>query len=106
MTTLVAVTLVIRGAIYTMDPSRPRAEVAVVQDGKFACVGSAKECPAPAGAQVIDLAGGSAVPGLTDAHGHVLSFGRLLESVDLRGCKDEAECVAPIAARAKERPPG
>jgi predicted amidohydrolase YtcJ len=33
----------------------------------------------------IDLAGGLAVPGLTDAHAHLLGLGAELEEVDLRG---------------------
>ncbi len=81
-----------------MDPSTPRASVAVIERGKFSCVG---ECSIPAGARVIDVA--SAVPGLADAHGHVASFGRTLVNVDLSGAKDEDECVRRIVERAKTK---
>jgi hypothetical protein len=88
--------IVLRGPIYTMDPSKPRAAMAVIEHGKFSCVGA---CSIPEGARVLDV--GSAVPGLADAHGHVASFGRTLENVDLSGAKDEDECVRRIAERAK-----
>lgn len=101
--------LVIRGGtIHTMDPSRPRAEMAVAEGGRFTCVGSESEC-APrvrAGARVVDLRGGAALPGLADAHGHVASLGFAMRNVDLGGARDEGECVARLAERAKTTPPG
>ncbi len=46
------------------------------------------------------------MPGLADAHGHVLELGLALSSVDLRGARDEQECVARIRERALTVPPG
>ncbi len=91
-----------------MDPSRPRAEMAVAVGGRFTCVGSRNECGprAPPGARVVDLAGGTATPGLADAHGHVVSLGEALERADLRGAKSEVECIDRLEQRAASAPPG
>jgi predicted amidohydrolase YtcJ len=101
--------LVLRGGIiHTMDTAHPRADYALAVGGRWTCVGTELRCSpsAPPGAQVIDLRGGSAIPGLADAHGHVESLGRLLGDVDLRDARDEAECVARIAERARSTPAG
>jgi predicted amidohydrolase YtcJ len=101
--------LVLRGgAIHTMNAAQPRADYALAVGGRWACVGTEAHCApgAPPGAQVIDLRGGSALPGLADAHGHVASFGFFLGDVDLRGVHDEPDAVARIAERARSTPPG
>jgi predicted amidohydrolase YtcJ len=94
------------GVIHTLDPARPRATVAVARGGKLTCVGDASDCEVPRGARVIDLHGGGAVPGLADAHGHVLGYGMTLTEVDLTGCADEAACAARVADRARTARPG
>ncbi|MFT5430731.1 MAG: putative amidohydrolase YtcJ [Myxococcota bacterium] len=48
--------------------------------------------------RVIDLEGAFVVPRLTDAHGHLLSLGRSMEVVDLRGCRSITEVVARLRA--------
>lgn len=97
---------IVGGTLHTGDDSQPLAEVAVVEGGKFACVGSSRACPIPRGARVIDLHGGSAVPGLADAHGHVVALGRALVEVDLSGAKSERECVDRVVAAARKLPKG
>jgi len=102
-------TLVLRGGtVRTMDPAQPVAEVAVATGGRWTCVGTEQRCASSilVDAHVIDLRGGVALPGLADAHGHVAELGFVLQEVDLRGARDEAECVARIAERAHASPPG
>ena len=101
--------LVLRGgAIHTMDPAQPLVSVAVAVGGRWTCVGDEARCASrvPAGAEVIELHGGSALPGLADAHGHVAGLGVAMRAVDLRGARDEAECVQRIAERARAATPG
>ncbi|HWA58944.1 MAG TPA: amidohydrolase family protein [Gemmatimonadales bacterium] len=67
-------TLVVTGATLwdgTGAPARPATSV-VVRDGRIACIGSATQCPAPAGATRIDAAGRYLLPGLIDTHVHLL----------------------------------
>ncbi len=100
--------LLVVGRIHTMDPRRPLAGAALVRNGRFACVGEARECArrARAGARTVDLGGGSAVAGLADAHGHVLLLGRSLREVSCAGLRSEEECAGRAAARARETPAG
>lgn len=100
--------LLVGGLLYTLDPARPRAEAALARDGRLACVGSLADCEARArpGARRLDLGAGSAVPGIADAHGHVLGLGRSLDEVSCAGVRSPAGCVARAAERARALPPG
>jgi len=49
------------------------------------------------GIRVIDGNGQTLLPGLIDAHGHILSYGRLLLEVDLGGSLSETEAAQRVA---------
>ncbi|MGE0749965.1 MAG: amidohydrolase [Variibacter sp.] len=58
-------------------------------------------------AEQIDLHGATLLPGLIDAHPHLLHYGSLHEPlVDIQDAASHDEIVARIAARAKVTPPG
>ena len=74
---LAADTIIRNATIITIDPRSPRAEALAIRDGKFVAVGdndSVRDLVGP-GTEVLDLAGNTVVPGLIDAHIHVLSSG-------------------------------
>jgi len=100
--------LLVVGTLHTQDPSRPRAEAALIRGGRFACVGTREECEQRASASVrfIELGAGCATPGLIDAHGHVQFYGRSLSEVSCAGAASEAECAARAARAAAGIPPG
>ncbi len=100
--------LLVIGRIHTMDPARPVAAAALVRSGRFACVGSPSDCAAQAASDAIrlHLGDGCAVPGLADAHGHVLWYGRSKAEVSCDDSANEADCVARVAARASQVQPG
>jgi predicted amidohydrolase YtcJ len=100
--------LLVAGTLHTLDPSRPRAEAALVREGKFARVGTRAECEKAARPDLkyIELGQGSAVPGLIDAHGHPLLHGRMLAEVRLGGAKSEQECVERVARYSQFVPAG
>src|SRR5580692_2050760 len=50
-------------------------QVILIKDEKITTVGPAGDVQIPAGAQVIDLSGGTVLPGLIDGHTHVFGFG-------------------------------
>ena len=54
----------------------------------------------------VDLAGAVAVPGLQDAHGHIVSYGNSLVDVDLRACKTYDEVVQKVVERAGQTKEG
>ena len=93
--------IVTGGPIYTADSRRPRADALAVRDGRFVAVGSRAEVLAMKGAatRVIELAGGTVVPGLQDAHGHFLGLGAGLTSLDLRDTASLSSITAKVAAR-------
>jgi predicted amidohydrolase YtcJ len=70
--------LLVHGHLYTADPNHPWAEAMAVKAGRIVAIGDEKtaRAAAPRGAAVIDLHGRTALPGLVDAHVHLL-FGSL-----------------------------
>ena len=100
--------LLVEGTLYTLDPSRPKAQAALVRGGRFVRVGTVQQCEREAGegVKIVSVGGGCAVPGLVDAHGHPALHGRTLAQVRLTGARSEAECVERVAARASVEPAG
>jgi imidazolonepropionase-like amidohydrolase len=52
-----------------------RDAVVVIDDGRIAAVGPAAQVPLPTGSQVVDVGDRTIMPGLIDAHVHILSTG-------------------------------
>ena len=86
----------------------PDAEAVAILGDKILFVGSNADADAYRGAQtrVIDVRGGTILPGLVDSHTHVAGLGANLERVDLLDVETEEEAVALVAARAAETPAG
>ncbi|HUO50892.1 MAG TPA: amidohydrolase family protein, partial [Gemmatimonadaceae bacterium] len=89
--------------IYTVDDARPFADAMAIRGGKVAYVGSAAGAMALRGpkTRVVAYPGRTIVPGITDAHAHMLGLGVALSSVDLVGSASEDEMVARVVAHAK-----
>ena len=49
--------------------------------------------------RVIDLAGATVLPGLVDAHTHIVNLGTVLEQVDMVGVETEEDAVHLVAQR-------
>jgi predicted amidohydrolase YtcJ len=71
-TTTVADTVYTNGKIYTVNEAQPWVEAVAIKDGKFIAVGSADDVATVTGdsTEVVDLAGGFAMPGIGDTHIH------------------------------------
>lgn len=97
-----------RGVFYPVVPEGPVEGSLAVGDGRILAIGPDAEVARLIGpkTRVEDLDGRMAVPGLFDAHSHLLSLGRSLENVDLRGVASYEEVVRRVAARAAEIPKG
>lgn len=100
--------VVTNAVIHTADPDAPAAEAFAVDDGAFVAVGTTEEIEAFAGPDTerLDLDGLAVVPGLIDAHGHVLGLGRALRIVDLVGTESPEEIAALVREAAAGRDPG
>src|SRR6266478_3540017 len=92
------------GRIYTVDNARPEASALAVRGARVLFVGSDREAKALAGpsTQVIDLHGATVVPGIIDAHAHLLGLGNMLQRVNLAGSTSYDEVIARVKAWAKD----
>jgi predicted amidohydrolase YtcJ len=79
--------IVTNARIHTADAARPLAQALAVRDGRLVFVGDSAGAFALRGpaTRVVDLAGRTVIPGMVDAHGHLLGLGLGLRNVDLVG---------------------
>ncbi|MGX1135144.1 putative amidohydrolase YtcJ [Streptomyces glaucescens] len=105
-----AADLVVRNAkIHTGDPGRPQAQAVAVRDGRVTAVGDDQDM-APhvgAGTKVVDALGRRVVPGLNDAHLHVIRGG-LNYVLELRwdGVRSLRQGLAMLREQAARTPKG
>lgn len=100
--------IVTNARIHTVDEARPRAEALAIRDGRVLFVGPARLALAHRGAatRLVDAGGRTIIPGMTDAHGHVVGLGQTLQSVNLVGTASYAQVIAKVVERAKVTPKG
>src|SRR5215813_9088614 len=70
-------TILFNGRIATLDPARPGATAVAIKNGLFSTVGSDRDIMAMRDPEtrLIDLRGGTVVPGLNDSHTHLIRGG-------------------------------
>jgi len=100
--------VVTNGRIYTADGTRPIVDAMAVRGGRIVFVGDRAGAQALTGpnTQVLDLDGQTVIPGMTDAHAHVLGLGQSLRNVDLVGTTSYDAVIARVVERAKQTPKG
>lgn len=105
-----AATIYVNANIHTLDGASSRAEaMAVDADGMILAVGSRAQAEAlrTAATETIDLQGRTVIPGLIDAHGHMLGLGAYgLGLLDLSQATSYNELVATVAGVAHDAEPG
>ncbi|MBL8949428.1 MAG: amidohydrolase [Myxococcaceae bacterium] len=92
--------VVIAMRIRTGDPKLPVVQAMALRDGKILKLGSRAEVLAAAGEGAIidEFPSGVIVPGLVDAHGHLLGLGEALALVGLWESTDENDAVKRLKA--------
>jgi predicted amidohydrolase YtcJ len=100
--------IVHNAVVYTMADGQPAAEAFAVRDGRFVAVGASAHVLQSRGpsTRLLDAAGLTVVPGLQDAHGHVLGLGKPLQELDLRETRSFDAIVKKVRARASAVQPG
>ena len=102
-----SVTIVSNATIYTSDQSNPQTEAFAFSAEKILALGTQQQLEQQfPGAKSLDLAGATVIPGLIDAHVHLLSLGQALSRVDLVGSTDKADILERVKAFEKELPEG
>ena len=97
------------GTIHTLAGGEASTvEALAVRDGEVIAAGSLAELRdvAADAREIIDLHGNTVLPGLVDAHAHLLGLGNLLANVDLMGATSAEECVERARATAAKLAPG
>ena len=94
--------------VITMASDRQAAEAIAILGDRIVAVGSGAEIRALAGpgAVVEELGGATVLPGLIDAHNHLLATGQILQQVQLYDCRSIDDILDRVAAAASETPSG
>ena len=100
--------VVLNARIYTADSAGPVAQALAIRDGRFMVVGTNLEVEAVAGpaTERLEASGATIIPGMIDAHAHLLNLGRQLRIVDLVGSSSYEEVIARVRAGAEAVPAG
>lgn len=100
--------IVTNARIYTVDDSRPMAQALAVRGGRVQFVGSEREALAlrGPGTEVVDAKGSTVVPGIVDAHAHLLGLGISLANVQLMDTRSYDEVIRRVVERVPRVEPG
>jgi predicted amidohydrolase YtcJ len=104
--------LFVNGRVHTVDPAGRVVSALAVADGTIAAVGERHEVEEQisGAARVVDLRGGTLLPGINDSHLHAVNTGYNAPpfSVDLNypAVASIADCVAAVKERAAVTPAG
>lgn len=103
-----APTLLVDARIHTLDPAAPQAEaMAWGEDGRLLALGTKVELRERfRGAREVSLGGQTVIPGLIDAHGHLMNLGHALLRANLMGASSKGEIVERLRQHAQDLPPG
>jgi predicted amidohydrolase YtcJ len=91
--------LLINGNIYTVSEKQAHAEAIAVQKDQIVFVGSNEEAKKFHAATIVDLAGKTALPGLTDSHCHIFGIGERELSLNLEGTNTLEDFLAKVKDR-------
>ncbi|MCM2391032.1 amidohydrolase [Streptomyces albipurpureus] len=94
-----AADIILTGAnVHTLDPARPHATAVAVKDGSVIAVGDERDVRDRRGpaTELVDLAGATLTPGLTDAHSHPVWGLELTTGTDLTGIADFPSLLAAL----------
>ena len=98
----------LNGNIYTANEMQPRAEAIAVETDRIVFVGSNDAVKKYRGAQtrVIDLHGGTVVPGMTDAHHHLEGVGFREMTLNLEGINNLQDFLTKVKTKVDQAKPG
>ena len=97
--------LLVNARIHTMDPSSRVVSQVLIRNGRFTAVGN--NLAAPRGVRRVDLKNRTVIPGLIDAHNHIVLVGnRPGWHTPLEHVFTIPEAIAALKARAADVPAG
>jgi len=87
----------INGNFITLDDSCPEAEIISLNNGKITAINASDH-----NCRNIDLKGATVIPGLVDAHFHLVNFGKQLDRLQLKQCKSPYEIAEMVINKSKK----
>jgi len=99
--------LLLNAHVVTMDEKQPSAQAIAIRGERIVWVGDSDEGKRlyPT-ARTMDLRGATVLPGLIDAHGHLINLGESLTRLNLKDIPTEKEIVERVKQRAASAAPG
>jgi predicted amidohydrolase YtcJ len=100
--------IVTNARIYTVDDAHPLVAALTVRDGRIQFVGSEREALSLRGptTQMMDARGKTVIPGIVDAHAHLLGLGYSLANVRLADTRSYEQVIERVVARLASVPAG
>ena len=94
--------------VVTMNDKQPSAEAVAIEDDRIVWVGSTSEAKRlyPNPARTMDLYGAAVLPGITDAHTHLINLGESLVRLNLKDIPTEKGIVERVKQRVAATAPG
>ena len=91
----------LNGNIYTVSEHQPRAQAIAIKKDRVVFVGSNRDAKKLANdkTHIVDLAGKTVVPGLTDSHCHIFGIGRREMNLNLEGTNTRQDFLAKVKER-------
>jgi predicted amidohydrolase YtcJ len=96
------------GNIYTVNERQPKAEAVAIKGDRIVFVGSNQNVQQYVSktTRVIDLAGRTMLPGMTDAHHHLSGVGFRELTLNLEGIRSLEDFLAKVKERVDQKQPG
>jgi len=90
--------LLLNAHVVTMDRTHPTAQALAIQGDRIVWVGTNDEAQKlfPATSRRVDLHGATVLPGIIDAHTHLISLGESLLRLNLKDVATEQEVIARV----------
>jgi len=100
--------LLLNAHVVTMNDKQPSAEAIAIEGDRIMWVGSTNEAKRlyPNPARTMDLYGATILPGITDAHTHLINLGESLVRLNLKDIPTEKGIVDSVKQRVASTAPG
>ncbi|HKW36141.1 MAG TPA: amidohydrolase [Candidatus Acidoferrum sp.] len=99
--------LLLNAHVVTMNDKQPAAQAIAIQGERIVWVGNSEEGKKSyPSARTMDLHGATVLPGLIDAHTHLINLGESLVRLNLKDIPTEKEIIERVKQRAASAAPG
>ena len=99
--------VLVHAHVVTMDRARPEAQAIAIQGDRIVWVGTNEEAQKlfPGASRTLDLRGATVLPGIIDAHTHLISLGESLRRLNLKDAATETEVVELVKKKVASTAP-